>query len=384
MPVAENWPFEWCILLSFGLAVGLTAVLRRVAPLLGLVDIPGGRKHHARPTPVLGGVAVAAATMGGYALMGPLDARTLWLMGGALVVLALGVWDDRVGLRARFRLAIQLLAAGGIMATGTTFQWFGWAPLNWVVSAFWLVGLINAVNCLDCADGVGPGVAAIAAVAFFVIAIAYGHFAVALMAIALLGACFGFLVFNFPPASIFLGDAGSTFLGFMLGALAIAGSRTAPPIHQAWVAALPVGLAVWDIILVHSRRYMAGSRGVRALLESVGHDHLPHRLQQVGLAPRQVAVAAYLMAALFALPAVIVALYGVGALVLAMEIAFVGVISGEKPFGVLVGRLSRVARPARSARRVTTEQAEAGGAPTREAAGLSAAVGRGESLGGGG
>jgi len=383
MPGSDRWPYIECVVVSFVLAVVLTAVMRWLSPRIGMVDHPGERKNHSRVTPLLGGVAVYLATVGSYAVLAGMDSRTLWLVGGALGVVVLGVIDDRIGLRARFRLGVQLLAAIGIVASGARFDWFPWAPANYAVSIVWLVGLMNAINCLDCADGIAPGVSAIGAAAFFLIAVGYGHFAVALMAIALLGACVGFLTFNFPPASIFLGDSGSTFLGFMLGALAIASTRTAAPVQQAWIAALPVGLVIWDITVVHARRYFSGTRGVRSLLESAGLDHLPHRLQELGLNPRQVASAAYLMAVVFAVPAIAVARYGVGSLILAVEVVFIGLVSGERPFGVLVGRLSRVARPARSARRAAAVQSEAGGAVMREAPGLSAAAGRSDSLGGG-
>jgi len=250
VPRFEPWLYVWCLLLGCVVAAGLTALLRWLAPYLGMLDRPGGRKNHARPTPLLGGVSVYLATIVSYMLIAEVDERALWLTGGALVVLALGVWDDRAGLRARVRLLVQVLAAGGIVCAGVSFRLFVWAPVDYAVSILWLVGLTNAMNCMDCADGIAAGVAAIAAATFCLIALVYGHFAVALMSTAVLGSCLGFLIFNFPPASIFLGDAGSTFLGFILGAIAIAASRDAPALDQAWIAALPVAVPVWDIILV--------------------------------------------------------------------------------------------------------------------------------------
>jgi UDP-GlcNAc:undecaprenyl-phosphate GlcNAc-1-phosphate transferase len=328
------------------LAVGLTLVLRWAAPRLGMLDLPGGRKKHGRPTPLLGGVAVYGAAAGGYSLFAALDARTVWLMGGAFGLLALGLLDDRFGLRARFRLAIQLVGASGIIAGGVHFTWFPWMGANYVISLLWLVGMMNAFNCLDCADGTAAGLAVIASAAFCLIAMAQGHFAVALLAVALLGACAGFLAFNFPPASIFLGDAGSAVLGFLLGGLAIAASRGAPAPLQAWMAALPLGLPIWDIVLVHLRRYRAGTRGLRRLLESTGRDHLPHRLAAAGLTRRQVAGTVYLIAALLALPAALLPGGGLPGLVLAVEITLVALVAGERRFANLVLSAGGAARGA--------------------------------------
>jgi len=358
MPRPDQWAYSWCLVVSLVLAVILTAALRWLAPHIGMVDAPGARKNHSRPTPLLGGLSVYLASVGSYVAFGGVDRRTLWLVGGAFVVLALGLWDDRVGLRARFRFAIQMLAAGGIVAAGVHFSWFSWAPANYAVSMLWLVGVTNAMNCLDCADGIAAGVAAIAAAAFCVVGIAYGHFAVAMMAAAVVGGCAGFLVFNFPPASIFLGDAGSTCLGLLLGAVAIAASGGAPPLQQAWIAALPLAVPVWDIVLVHLRRYRGGTRNLRALAESVGLDHLPHRLQHAGLRPRQVAATVYLMAAVLAIPGVLVVRYQFGALAVAVGIALIGLIVGERPFGAFVARLSGGTRRAPLATKVVQKPTE--------------------------
>jgi len=264
------------------------------------------------------------------------------------MMVVLGLFDDRIGLRARFRLGVQLLGAAAVAAAGIRFSWFPWAVLNYAVSIVWLVGLMNAINCLDCADGCAAGIGSIGAGAFSLIALAHGNLGAAMMAVALVGGCTGFLAFNFPPASIFLGDAGSTFLGLVLGALAIESSQSASGgFAQLWVAALPAAVPVWDIVVVHFRRYRAGLRSLRGLLESKGQDHLPHRLRETGLRPQEVPLTIYLMALLLAIPGVVVAYHQslagqVGTLALAIEIAALALIAGERPFGALVARLSHL------------------------------------------
>jgi UDP-GlcNAc:undecaprenyl-phosphate GlcNAc-1-phosphate transferase len=370
---SELWRYLSCGVVSCVLAVALTIFLRWLAPRIGMEDRPDARKDHPRPTPLLGGVGVFLAAVSCYAFFGRLDGRSLWLVAGSLVVLALGVWDDRVGLRARFRLAIQIAAAIAIAAAGFRLQWFAWAPLNWAATLLWLAGVMNAMNCMDSADGIAAGIACVAAAAFAAIALAYGQSAVALMAIAVAGSCLGFLIFNFPPASIFLGDAGSTSLGLLLGSMAISASRGAPVPSQILLVGLPLLLPVWDIVLVHLRRWGNGTRGVRALLESAGRDHLPHRLRQAGLRPRQVAVTVYLMTVVCAIPGVLMVYRHLSPLAFAVEIALIGLVVGELPFGAAVARLTRLSSRATSSSGraprpadMATENARPSGGPVND------------------
>jgi UDP-GlcNAc:undecaprenyl-phosphate GlcNAc-1-phosphate transferase len=333
----EAW--AWPLAISFVAAAAGTAALRWAAPRLGMLDRLDSRKNHPRPMPLLGGLAVYLSVVGACLLarsaMGRLGIRPTALLAASFVVLALGLWDDRTGLRARRRLLIQLVCAAGVIAAGVRFAWFGWLPADCLVSALWLVGLANAMNCLDCADGAAAGVAVIGAGALAVIAARNGHAGTELAALAVLAACVGFWVFNFPPASIFLGDAGSTVLGFLLGGLSIEATQGFSPLTQAWAAALPVAVPVWDIVLVHARRYRAGAGGLRALLESSGHDHLPHRLRRLGLTPRRAALGVYLMAASLAVPAALLAgrPHGTAAM---MALTLAALVSGERPFGLVL------------------------------------------------
>jgi UDP-GlcNAc:undecaprenyl-phosphate GlcNAc-1-phosphate transferase len=339
MPRATAPVYLCPLLVGFAVALLFTAALRIVAPRLGMVDHPSARKDHGRPMPVLGGVAVYLGVALGSVLFAHMSLRVAWLLGGSALMVLVGLWDDRVGLRVSTRLSLQVLAAGGMIAAGLGFRWFGWAPADCLVSALWLIGLTNALNCLDCCDGIAAGVAGIAATAFFVIALGAGHGNAALMAAALLGACAGFAVFNLPPASIFLGNSGSALLGFLLGGLAMEATRDLPAATQAWAAVLPVAVPVWDIVVVHAGRWRAGTHGLRALLESTGHDHLPHRLRQHALTPRQTAVAVYLMAASLALSAALLVRRPGGVAVMAV-LAAAALACGERPFASAARRLA--------------------------------------------
>jgi len=334
----------YCATVSLLAGIVLTPLVRRLAIRLDFVDKPNRHKPSCRAVPLLGGLALYLATVGGYAVFEHVDLRSLWLIAGAGLLLVLGLVDDRFTVPARLRMAIQFVGALGVVSAGVRFHWFAWEFADYAISILWLMGVTNAINCMDCADGIAAGVGAITAAGYCAIALLCGHWAVSLMAAALAGACLSFLRYNYPPASIFLGDAGSTVLGFLLGALAIAATRGAPAFTQAWMAALPVAVPVWDIVVVHLRRRRVGVRGMRELLESNGHDHLPHRLGERGLSARQTAAAVYMMSGVFAAAGVVVCRDGWGALLAAMGLTLLALVTGEMPFGALVARVSEFVR----------------------------------------
>ncbi|MCL5283851.1 MAG: undecaprenyl/decaprenyl-phosphate alpha-N-acetylglucosaminyl 1-phosphate transferase [Armatimonadetes bacterium] len=169
--------------------------------------------------------------------------------------------------------------------------------LDSIFAVTWIVGAMNTMNCFDCADGVLGGTAGLALGYYGFLLVIGNQLSLALLSVSFAGACFGFLIFNFPPAKIFLGDAGSTALGALLGALSLVAA--ANPLHAplGWVAALPIILPTADIVLVHARRYQNGTRNIRDLLASTGKDHLPHRMQNMGLSPSTTAIFLYIMTA---------------------------------------------------------------------------------------
>jgi len=200
--------------------------------------------------------------------------------------MSLGVADDRLDLHSRYRLILQVAVALGLSFLGVRFHVFAFEPLNHLVTVLWIVGLINAMNCLDCADGAAGGTCVVIFFALAIFAAAHERYFVFQACMAGAGAVVGFLVYNVPPARVFLGDTGSTFLGLMVAVLAIL-ATPAPARGGEWslpLAPLVLFVPVFDIIWVHFRRYQAGIRSIRDLLSSTGKDHLPHRLMAHGLA----------------------------------------------------------------------------------------------------
>jgi UDP-GlcNAc:undecaprenyl-phosphate GlcNAc-1-phosphate transferase len=273
-------------------AVAATPVARRVAYTLGILDQPSLRKVHTAPVPLLGGVAIYLACV--IALLIFSDAfyvqQVIGILLGATWVSFLGIWDDWRNLRPALKLAGQVLAIAVLIATGVQVESLHNPYLNLFVTAAWVVGITNAVNFLDNMDGLSGGVAAIASGWFLVIGILNGQWLVAPFAAALMGAALGFLVYNFNPARIFMGDAGSLFLGFMLAALGIKLRFPTLPDTVTWmIPVLVLGVPVLDMTLVTLSRIR---RGVNPWT-TAGKDHLSHRFVKLGMSHRRAVLTIY-------------------------------------------------------------------------------------------
>lgn len=270
-------------ILALFVAVLLMPALNHIAVRTGFVDMPNSRKIHSHPIPLLGGLGVYAAVVLTLLLRGTVDRLVMLMMVASLLVMLLGVADDRLDLHSRYRLMLQLVVATGLSLSGVHFHFFPWAVMDHVVTVLWIVGTINAMNCLDCADGAAGGTCVVVFGALAVVAALNGRWFVCQACLAGAGAVLGFLVYNVPPARVFLGDTGSTFLGLMTAALVILAEHRPTTSWNLPPAAFILSVPIFDIVWVHYRRYQAGIRSIRDLLSSTGKDHLPHRLMARGL-----------------------------------------------------------------------------------------------------
>ena len=337
----------------------LVPAVREYARNREIIDAPGGHKSHRTPVPYLGGVAMVAAfsvamvigvvvrrsaqfddgqisiTFGNLITQGDGLVRELAVvLGLALVFAAMGLIDDLRGLSPVFRFVVGLGLATVLVAYGVVLQ----SPLpDWldmVISVVWILGMTNAFNLLDNIDGLAAGTAAVAAGAFFVIAILNDQQYSALLAIGLAGAMLGFLRSNFAPATIYMGDAGSLFIGFMMAYLGLKMRTNVAEIPQLFAPVLVLGIAVLDTTVVVVSRLRRGLSPFTG-----GQDHLSHRFLRLGLSVRR-SVTVLLVAA-FALGVLAVGLSdapaGVGYWVLAAA-----VISGAMATIVLTTKVARV------------------------------------------
>ncbi|HNT74892.1 MAG TPA: MraY family glycosyltransferase [Anaerolineae bacterium] len=280
------------------LAVLGTPVARRVGLRMAMDQPDPTRKVHTVPTPRLGGVAIFLSTLIVTVLLGGF--YNIQQLTGMLVcasfVSFLGFWDDRFTLSAWLKLAGQLAATGVLIATGVSVGVFPYAVLNWGVTVLWVVGLTNAINFLDNMDGLSAGIAAIAAGYFALICVFTGQYLVGALSVAVLAACIGFLVYNWNPTTIFMGDSGSLFLGFTLACIGIKLRFPANIPAVTWmVPILVLGLPIFDTTLVTISRLRAGLNP----LTTPGVDHTSHRLTYAGLTRREAVLTLYVVAFLF-------------------------------------------------------------------------------------
>ena len=270
-----------------------TPVMRRLALATGIVDAPSLRKLHTEPTPLLGGAAMYAAFVvalllfGGRAEIRQMVAIVL----GATGVSLMGVIDDARGVPPSFKFLGQFAAAAVAVISGLQVHLFPIEALNIALSLLWFVGITNAMNLLDNMDGLSGGLAAVAAAHFLLLAALNGQYLVGTLSAALLGACIGFLRYNFNPASIFMGDTGSLFLGFVLAAVGIK-LRFENTFVVTWMVPLVVLLVpILDTTLVVVSRLRRGKNP----FTTPGKDHLSHRLVALGFTRREAVLICWLL-----------------------------------------------------------------------------------------
>ncbi len=297
------------LLASFVVGTILSRLARSIAPRFGLVDKPGGRKAHRAPTPMGGGVAiwgtsVAVLGLGAIALgwlrtgLPPdlaVHAAGLWsrgaelagILAAATAIMVMGLIDDRIGLGWKLRLSIQTALALAIVIGGlriTLFWPFNHPVLTGALTVIWIVGLTNSFNFLDNMDGLAASVGLIAAVLFAVAQAMVGSLFVPAVLLVVAGSLAGFLVYNRPPASLFMGDAGSNFLGFMLGALTVAGTFTRPELgfspYSVLSPLLVMAVPLYDTASVVMIRLREGRSPFQA-----DRRHFSHRLVDRGMSP---------------------------------------------------------------------------------------------------
>jgi UDP-GlcNAc:undecaprenyl-phosphate/decaprenyl-phosphate GlcNAc-1-phosphate transferase len=273
-----------------------TPVIRRVALRIGVVDAPNARKIHVSPVPLLGGAAIYLGFMVALILFGDrfYIRELISIFLGATLVSLFGLADDRYGMHAYLKLVGQLLAGCILLFGGTRIQLFqgSWEWANYALTLIWVVGITNAFNLLDNMDGLSGGIATVVAAFFLLLAAISGQYLVGALAAALIGACIGFLRYNLNPATIFMGDTGALFLGFLLAALAI---KLRFPANVPWVTWLvPVcvlAMPIFDTTLVTISRLRRGKNP----LTSPGKDHVSHRLAAIGLTRREAVLTCYLI-----------------------------------------------------------------------------------------
>jgi UDP-GlcNAc:undecaprenyl-phosphate GlcNAc-1-phosphate transferase len=284
------------IALSLALALALTPVVRTLARRWGMVARPRNDRWHRRPTALLGGIAIFLAVGVTYLVAMEHTPQAWTVVGASALLWLIGLVDDLAQLKPYHKLIGQVMGAGIVLAADLYLPWTAWPLVNSALTIFWLVGITNAVNLLDNMDGLAAGVAAIAAVFLGVNCLGNGQTAEALLLGVLAAALLGFLVYNSNPASIFMGDCGSMFIGFFLASAALVhplGERSRMLLPVLAVPVLVLFIPIFDVTLVTIVRKLAG----RAISQG-GRDHVSHRLVALGLSERRAVCLLYALATL--------------------------------------------------------------------------------------
>jgi UDP-GlcNAc:undecaprenyl-phosphate GlcNAc-1-phosphate transferase len=276
----------YILVLAMAEAYVLTPLVRAIAWRTEILDVPAARKVHATPTPLLGGLAIHAAFCTALLANFVLDLETVAILVGGSLLVGVGILDDRYGVPAAAKLAAQLGATAMVMGAGVTLSLFPGRHLglaaNIVLTAVWIVGITNAMNFFDGMDGLATGLAILTAGFMGIVAFQTQQPSLGWLCIALVGACLGFLPYNLRPArpaSIFLGDTGSPFLGFTLAALAVKGEWAESNFIDVAAPVLIFWIFVFDMVHITVARIATGKvHTFRQWIDYVGRDHLHHRL----------------------------------------------------------------------------------------------------------
>ena len=298
---------------SFAVTTPLVWLIRNYALQLGLVDAPGERKIHQQTIPSGGGIGifcgVALSCFVGWYLAAHVDRRLLFMgqssnallfgheilliLGGGVVIFITGLLDDWYDLRPVVKLGVETAVALILCWFNIRITIFvGNTLFSWAVTVLWLLLITNAFNLLDNMDGLSSGVAFISGMIFLAVAVQTSQWRIAFLLLALLGALLGFLWFNFPPASIFMGDCGSLFIGYMMAVLTIhATFYQAPfPLFPAFLPILVLAMPLFDTSTVLWIRWQVGHPFFKG-----DKRHFSHRLVQLGMSPTQALLTIYLI-----------------------------------------------------------------------------------------
>jgi len=290
------------IFISFLISYVSTPFMRDIARKFNIVDKPSSRKLHEESVAYLGGVALFLSIFISLFFIGKMHGQFFGVFCGALILFAVGVIDDVVGILPNSKLFGEILASLIIAKFAIKVSFLHNSILTVPVTILWVVGITNAFNLIDNMNGLSSGVAAISCGFFSIIAFMNGYSDIGIMFIAITGACFGFLKYNYPKASVFMGDAGSLFLGFTISSLVVIGSWNADSIAVSLsIPIIALSYPIFDVILVTLVRTIEGRK-----VSDGGKDHSSHRLVKLGLSPQAAVALCYCLTFIMGLLSLII------------------------------------------------------------------------------
>ena len=334
---AYGFPFLLAALVSYI----LTPYIKKLAFLIGALDKPDNRKVHKKIMPRLGGLAIYIAFMVAAVASLEMTWDIVGILIGGTVIVTVGVLDDKYQLPAKVKLLGQIFAACVLVLFDIRIEWVnnpfgGYFYLEYLsipLTIFWVISFTNVVNLIDGLDGLAAGVSAIASLTVILVAVQMGYYHIAVMTAALAGGIIGFIRYNFNPATIFMGDTGSMFIGYMLAAISVYGAVKTAATVALIVPFIALGLPIMDTAFAIMRRYTNG----RPIFQP-DKGHLHHRLLAMGMNQKQAVLLKYAITAALGIAAVLWAEVDgfYAALIIAVIITAVAV--GAKKIGILNDR----------------------------------------------
>ncbi|NEU30270.1 undecaprenyl/decaprenyl-phosphate alpha-N-acetylglucosaminyl 1-phosphate transferase [bacterium LRH843] len=298
----------FALLICFIVTVLMTPVVKKFAIKIGATDKPNHRKVHQTVMARLGGLAIYIGFLVGFVILQPesSDIHVLPIMIGGFIIIVTGFLDDMIELAAKWKLFGQFLAASVVIFNGVDVDFInlpfnGVLELGWLsipLTFLWIIGVTNAINLIDGLDGLAAGVSSIVLLTISGLAIADGNMFVAAFGVILLGSTLGFLVHNFNPAKIFMGDTGALFLGYMISVIALLGFKNVT-LFSLLIPIIILAIPISDTLFAIVRRLVQ-----KKPLSAPDKSHLHHCLLRLGLSHKQTVLAIYALSAFFSLAAV--------------------------------------------------------------------------------
>ena len=332
----------FAFVVAFLIAYASTPIVKMLAFRIGAVDVPkDNRRMHKKPIARLGGLAIFYGFIISILCFAEIDTELRGILIGSVIIVVMGIFDDIYSLNALFKFVVQVGAAMIVVLHGVRIDHissFGFGESPYIalgvfsipITVLWIVGVTNALNLIDGLDGLAAGISTISTVSLFAISLITREVGVAVVTAAIAGAGFGFMPYNLHPAKIFMGDTGSTFLGFMLASISIVGLFKSYAVISMAVPFLILGLPIFDTLFAILRRVL---RGQSPMKPDRGHVH--HRLIDLGFDQKQTVIILLIASGLLSLSAVVLMLCGASrAIILILAVLFLSI------FGISLARKS--------------------------------------------
>jgi UDP-GlcNAc:undecaprenyl-phosphate GlcNAc-1-phosphate transferase len=339
-------------LISMIVSIASTPIVKMIAIKYGFVDKPDNRKVHTSLMPRLGGLAIVIGATAGLLYLTPKYMFLIPIMIGGLVVLLIGILDDKYSLSPKVKLLGQLVAACIVVFSGLDIEFISLpfvegkiqlGLFGYVLAIIWIIGVTNAINLIDGLDGLAGGVSAIAMTSILAMAVINGNTLVIILTVILIGSTLGFLIFNFHPAKIFMGDTGALFLGYSIAVISISGLYKSVTLFSLIVPIIILGIPIFDTLFAIIRRLLNKQK-----ISSPDKSHLHHCLLSMGFSHRTTVIIIYCMGIMFGISAIIFSnstLWGsliiIGLLFVILQFIaeLIGLIGKHKP---LINSLKRI------------------------------------------